>query len=96
MAAGDAYVKEPATVTDTSFMDLQPSAGVEVVVHNISIPEGTAHELYMYDGTDSILVMSFNSALLNMQLHCTNSVYYRVKNVSGASRIAGADGMTTK
>lgn len=96
MAAGDAYIKEPATVTDTSFMDLQPSAGVEVVVHNINIPAGTAAELYQYDGTDSILVLSTTTSLQNMQLHCTNSVYYRVKNVSGASRIYGADGMTTK
>jgi hypothetical protein len=96
MAAGDAYIVSPATVTDTNHMDLQPSAGVEVVVHNINIPAGTVAELYHYDGTDTILVMSFNTSLQNMQLHCTNSVYYRVKNVSGASRIYGADGMTTK
>jgi len=96
MAAGDAYIVSPATVTDTNHMDLQPSAGVEVVVHNINIPAGTAAELYQYDGADTILVMSMTTSLQNMQLHCTNSVYYRVKNVSGASRIYGADGMTTK
>ena len=96
MAAGDAYIVSPVTETYTSFQDLQPGAGFEVVVHNISIPEGTAAELYQFDGTDTILVSSFNSSLWNMQLHCTNSVYYRVKNVSGASRIYGADGMTTK
>jgi hypothetical protein len=96
MAAGDAYIVSPVTVTDTSFLNLQPGAGAEVVIHNITIPEGWAAELYHYNGTDSILVMSFISSLFNLQLHATNSVYYRVKNVSGASRIYGADGMTTK
>jgi len=96
MAAGDAYIVSPVTVTDTSFLELQPGASVEVVIHNITIPEGTAAELYHYDGTDTILVMSFNSALFNLQLHATNGTWYRVKNVSGASRIYGADGMTTK
>lgn len=96
MAAGDAYIVSPVTVTDTSFLDLQPGASVEVVIHNITIPAGTAAELYHYDGTDSILVMAFTTSLMNLQLHATNSVYYRVKNVSGASRIYGADGMTTK
>jgi len=96
MAAGDAYIVSPVTVTDTAFLDLQPGAGVEVVIHNITIPQGTAAELYHYDGTDTILVMSFNSALFNLQLHATNGTWWRVKNVSGASRICGADGMTTK
>ena len=96
MAAGDAYIVSPVTVTDTSFLELQPGAGVEVVIHNITIPEGTAAELYHYDGTDTILVTAFTSALFNLQLHATNGTWYRVKNVSGASRIYGADGMTTK
>jgi len=96
MAAGDAYVVAPVTVTDGSFLEFQPGAGVEVVIHNITIPEGTLAELYHYDGADSILVMSFNSSLFNLQLHATNGTWYRVKNVSGASRIYGADGMTTK
>lgn len=96
MAAGDAYMVEPQTVTDTSFLDFQPSAGVEVVLHNISIPEGKTFELYYYDGTDSCLVSTFTTALWNLQLHCTNGSRYRIKNVSGASQVCGADGMTTK
>lgn len=96
MAAGDAYIVSPVSTADTAFLDLQPSAGVEVVVHNISVPEGTKVEIYQYDGTDSIKVSTSYGSLWNMQLHCTNSVYYRVKNVSGAAAILGADGMTTK
>lgn len=96
MAAGDAYIVTPTSTADAAFLALQPGSGVEVVVHNINVVAGTAHELYHYNGTDSILVMSFNTSLMNLQLHCTNSVYYRVKNVSGATRFISAEGMTTK
>lgn len=96
MAAGDAYILAPATVTNGSYMDLQPSGSVEVVVHNIYVPEGTAIELYYYDGADTILHLSTNTSLYNLQFHCTNGAYIRVKNVSGSSAIFAADGMTTK
>ena len=96
MAAGDAYIVAPATVTDTNHMDLQPSAGVEVVVHNIYLPEGTKCELYYYDGADTIKHLTTYTSLYNTQFHCTNGSYIRVKNVSGSSAILAADGMTTK
>jgi hypothetical protein len=96
MAAGDAYIKLPATVTDTSHMDLTAGSGAEIVVHNIYVPEGTAVELYYYDGTDTIKHWSGNTSLYNVQFHCTNTEYIRVKNVSGASAILAADGMFTK
>jgi hypothetical protein len=96
MAAGDAYQLAPATVTDTSYMTLQPSAGVEVVIHNIYAPDGSAFSIHIYDGTDDINIGSFVTSALNLQLHATNSSYVRVQNNSGASIIMSADGMTTK
>jgi hypothetical protein len=96
MAAGDAYIKLPASVADTAHMDLTAGSGAEIVVHNIYVPEGTAVELYQYDGTDTIKWMSTNTSLLNLQLHCTNTEYIRVKNVSGSAAIMAADGMFTK
>lgn len=96
MAAGDAYIASPVSTADAAHLDLQPSAGVEVVVHNVYVPEGTAIELYYYDGADTIKHFSTNTSLYNVQFHCTNSVYIRVKNVSGSAAILAADGMTTK
>lgn len=96
MAAGDAYIVAPASISDAAFMDLQPGSGVEVVVHNIYVPEGTAVEVYYYDGTDTIKHWSGVTSLYNLQFHCTNAVYIRVKNVSGSAAILAADGMTTK
>ena len=96
MAAGDAYIVSPVSTADTAHLDLQPSAGVEVVVHNCYLPEGKKVEIYVYDGTDTILVMTTYTSLFNVQFHCTNSVYVRMKNVSGGAIILSADGMTTK
>ena len=97
MAAGDAYVVLSATVTNGSFVDLQPSAGTEVVVHNIYMPEGAAYELYWYDGTNTLKI-DHDAAVgrTNMQFHCTNGKWIRIKNTSGASQNIGADGMFTK
>jgi hypothetical protein len=96
MAAGDAYIVSPVSTADTAHLDLQPGSGVEVVVHNVYLPEGKKCELYYYDGTDTIKHLTTYSSLYNVQFHCTNAVYIRVKNVSGAAAILAADGMVTK
>jgi len=96
MAAGDAYIVAPATVTNGSFMDLQPASTAEAVVHNIYAPEGSAYELYYFDGTDTIK-FDHDAAVgrNNVQYHVTNGSYVRIKNVSGSSAIFAADGMYT-
>lgn len=96
MAVGDVYVKAPESVADTAYLTFQPAAGVEIVLHNVGY--GGAMELYLYDGTDELLMDSDATAgsRMGVFLHCTNSVYYRIKNVSGGAVLMGADGMTTK
>lgn len=98
MAAGDAYIKAPASVAAAGFMDLQPGAGVEVVIHDIYVPTGTSYEIYFSDGTNNILYLSMGSGggALNLQAHCTNTNYVRVKNTSAAAALLAASGMTTK
>lgn len=98
MAAGDAYQKTPTSTADAAFLDLQPGAGVEIVVHNVYVPEGKKVEYYWYNGTDSTLfdTDAADGTRYGMQFHCTNTIYVRVKNVSGGTIFIGADGMTTK
>ena len=98
MAAGDAYIKAPASVSAAAFMDLQPGSGVEIVVHDIYVPAGTSYEIYFSDGTNNILYLDMpaGGGALNLQAHCTNTNYVRVKNVSAAAAIMAASGMTTK
>jgi hypothetical protein len=96
MAAGDVANFGPTSTANGSFLDLQPSAGVEVVIHNIGY--AGAMELYYYDGANSVKMDEDATAGSRMAvfLHCTNSKYYRIKNVSGGTVYLSADGMQTK
>ena len=98
MAAGDVANFFNAAVTNGTYLDLQPSAGVEVVIHNFCY-EG-AMELYYRDGgvADEFLVDADSTlgSRMGVFLHCTNGRFYRIKNVSGGTVGIGADGMTTK
>ena len=93
MAVNDVYVVAPATVTNGSFMELQPSGTIEAVVTNIYSPEGTAYELYYYDGTDTIKFdHDAATGRTNVSYKVSNAVWVRIKNVSGSSAIFAADG----
>ena len=96
MAARDAYVIAPTSVANTAFLAFQPAAGTEIVLHNVYVPSGQAVELYWSDGTNDILIDSGTESYNAFQFHCTNTVYVRVKNVSGGSIRLGGDGMYTK
>lgn len=96
MAAGDAYVVGLTQETNNSSLTIQPGSGVEVVIHNIYTPEGSAWELYRTDGTNPIKIASGIAPMFNLQLHATNSQYYTLKNVSGATIYVAVDGMVTK
>lgn len=94
MAAGDVYLVGPTSTADDGFLDLVPSGGA-IVVHNIYVPAGSAVELYWSDGVNDILVDSAAESFVSWQFHCSDSVYLRVKNVSGVGVYLGADGMYT-
>ncbi len=96
MAAGDVANFGPTSTATGAYLDLQPSAGVEVVIHNIAYE--SSMELYYYDGTNQILVDtdSTGGSRLGLFLHCTNAKRYRIKNTDAASKFLSADGMTTK
>lgn len=96
MAVGDVSQFGPTSVANNSYLDLQPSAGVEVTVHNIYY--AGAVEFYYYDGTNQIMFDSDTGAgaRLGYVYHCTNSKRVRVKNVSGGSIYIAADGIQTK
>lgn len=95
MAKGDA-VQGLASVDAGAFLDLQPPAGVEWIIHNIVHED--AVELYFSDGTNNVKV-DFDSAgggWLGYALHCTNAKYWRVKNTAAAAKLIGYDGIQSK
>lgn len=96
MAQGDVFPLT-STVSNAGYFSMQPSAGVEVVISNIFF-NGNA-ELYFYDGSNRIgPIDSFNgpSGVFNLRLHCTNTYYYQLKNVSGSDALMGCEGVVLK
>lgn len=96
MAAGDIYNQGITSVAAAGYFDIQPSAGVEVVIHNIS--HGSDSQLEYYDGTSYVVCDTHIGAgsWMGMFLHCTNAKRYRVKNNSASAANICCDGVQTK
>jgi len=93
-AVGDAVVNN-SSVADTSFLDIQPGAGAEWLVHHV-FHEG-AVEIYWYDGTNQFLIASPTGANYEfVGVRVTNSIRLRIKNVAGSTKRIGYDGVITK
>jgi regulation of enolase protein 1 (concanavalin A-like superfamily) len=95
-AAGDVYQAGVSSVAQNAYLNLQPAAGAEIVVHNIS--HSTDATLEFYDGSTavSVDVATGSGSWMGIFLHCTNTKYYRVKNTNAAANNICADGMYTK
>jgi hypothetical protein len=96
MAAGDVYNQGVTATALNTYFTIQPTAGVEVVIHNIT--HSTDATLEFFDGTNSVIVDTQvgNGSWMGMFLHCTNSKYYRVKNTNASSNNICCDGVQTK
>ena len=98
MAADDRYLIAPASVANTAYMTIQPGTGVEAIIKNIFC--AAAAEIHLYDGANDILLdtsaLSGQNVWLNLSIDVTNTVYLRVKNVSGSAQIMSAGGVQTK
>lgn len=95
MAAGD-VVSGLSSISAASYLDIQPGAGVEWVIHNIYHEDMV--ELEFYDGTNS-LIFDADTGLgvwAWYEFHCTNTRRLRVKNTSTAAKLIGYDGVVTK
>lgn len=96
MAAGDVYEGQTNTLSNGSSVSIQPSSGVEVVIHNIYYSGKV--EFYKTDGSTDILFDSDAAAGARLagMWHCTNAKYIKVKNVSGGNINVAFDGIQTK
>lgn len=94
MAVG-AVTSDLVSKAQNEYLDLQPAAGTEWVIHNIYYSQSM--ELYWYDGANTIKFDSDASygARYGMCFHCTNSNYVRVKNVYAGTAYIGYDGIIT-
>jgi hypothetical protein len=96
VAVGDVFSGGPTAVAAAGFLDVQAGAGTEAVVHNIYHENDV--ELYLYDGTNSLLFDSDTGAgvYAKYAFHVTNTRYVRVKNTAAATAYIGYDGIYTK
>ena len=93
MAVSD-MIYDQVTLLNGQSMTIVPSVvGHEWVIHNVTIPFGSACELYHTDGTNEILIANTATSLLSYNLHCNTSSYYTLKNVSGSTIYASYDGV---
>lgn len=96
MAAGDVYTQGPTSVADQAYLDVQPSAGTEIVIHNIW-HEGDV-TISRYDGSNDLPCGSLPGPMVESRLamHCTNTNRFRIRNTAGSPKLIAVDGVYTK
>lgn len=97
MAAGDAFVQGPTVVANTLTLDVQPTPGTEIIIHNIW-HEGQV-DLERFDGVTAVSGGSLVAAPFlrsRVAIHCTNGNYLRIRNTSGAPTKIAVDGIYSK
>lgn len=105
---GDGYVSRESSQGDTlvqnieakangQYLEIRPSGEEEWSIHTVM--SNGAFELYKTNGVTSILserVLSQKSALTGLHLYCTNSVYWKIKQIDTGTVNMGFDGIRTK
>lgn len=99
MAQGDVVTIAPTSLTNGSLYNIQPGSGVEWTIHNIVF--GGAVEVYKTDSLTGVNAIKWatsnaNGGFMNTFLHCTNTVWYQIKNVSGGTIYVSYDGTQSK
>ena len=95
MAVGD-VVSAVNSVLTVAFLDIQPGAGVEWVIHNIYHEADVTVEYF--DGTNSVVFYTGTvaGALTKHAFHVNNTRRVRVKNTNAATKLIAYDGIITK
>ena len=95
MAIGNS-VQNISSISQQAYLTLQPTGTDEWIIHNIY--SNGMIEIYFYNGSIQILVERVNPgrSITNRRFHCTNSKYYRIKNVEYNNINIGYDGVQTK
>ena len=95
VAVGDIFSGLSSVLT-ANYFDIQPSAGVEAVIHNI-YHDGDI-QLEFYDGTNSLVFDTVvgDGVYTRYNFHVINTRRIRVKNTASTTQLIGYDGVQTK
>jgi len=95
MAVGD-VVADIQSIAAGAYLDIQPGAGVEWVIHNIYHESDI--QLELYDGTNSLIFDTDAGAGIYAKyaFHVKNTIRIRVKNTHATlAKLIGYDGICT-
>jgi len=89
-------VSDIQSIAAGSYLDIQPGAGVEWVIHNIYHESDV--QLEFYDGTNSLIFDTDAGAgvYAKYAFHVTNARRIRVKNTAASAKLIGYDGIVSK
>jgi hypothetical protein len=95
MAVGDVF-SGLSSIAAAGYLDIQPSSGVEAVIHNIYHESDV--QIEFYDGTNSLIFDTDTGAgvYAKYAFHVTNAKRIRVKNTAATAKLVGYDGVQTK
>jgi hypothetical protein len=96
MSVGD-IASVHSSVANGSYLSIQPSGTTQWGIQNIYIPRGVICEIYRTDGTNDMLMWNTSDSMQFVQpIFATNTIYFRIKNVSGSASYLGYDAMISK
>lgn len=95
MAVGDVF-SGLSSIAAAAYLDIQPSSGIEAVIHNIYHESDV--QIEFYDGTNSCVFDTDAGAgvYAKYAFHVTNARRIRVKNTAATAKLIGYDGVQTK
>lgn len=85
---------EQSSIANDAYLTVQPLSGDAYMIVNVW--SGGAFEIYMYDGTNEVLVEEIGASPYSLNLYkffVNNSYYMKIKNVSGGTVYVGYSGM---
>ncbi len=95
MAVGDVASGHISVGAGSSY-NIRPSAGQEMNVHNVYVPNGVTILLYKTDGSNDVLVETLTGSMLLYNFHVTYSHYLKLVNEGAQAVWCGYDGIWTK
>ena len=96
MAIGD-VVSAHTNILNGLFLTIQPSGSAQWGIQNLYVPAGVECEFYRTDGTNDILLFSLTDTIqFSQPFNPTNTIYFKLKNVSGSSAYLGYDAKISK
>ena len=94
---GDTYNQFDVAVGVGFFSEIKPSAGTELIIHNVYHADSVGLRLVDGSGNESNFYEEAGKGLMtNMYFHLTNTQYLRIYNIASGAQNIAVDGIVSK